>query len=293
MSKLSGNLYAGLSGIELTEDSIELGEGILLRKTYAHLMAPFIMAFKPAPPNKPHPSPWKSASGGFSFDITAEIKIPSDLEHNFGSLLGIARTLIFLFRLGINPAITFPIISNCSFSKIPQYPDNSAYLIPYEVQPRHFPLGIAGTRVENDSLIWLKESWQVTHKLRKSCDKFSLSVDAFDSGQFIDNSALILVSLWGALESLFSPSTTELKFRVSSLIAAYLDLPGENRAKRQKEIAKLYDKRSAAAHGKPSHNSEHVLKTFNLLREVLLEIIDRGSTPTNDYLEEKLFGSTI
>ena len=63
-----------------------------------------------------------------------------------------------------------------------------------------------------------------------------------------------MVSPWGALEALFSPSTSELKFRVSSLIAAYFEVPGVERVKCQREVAKLYDKRSTAAHESQSTN---------------------------------------
>lgn len=42
-----GDIYAGLSGLELEVDEIELEEGLVLRRTYAHLMAPFLMAFAP------------------------------------------------------------------------------------------------------------------------------------------------------------------------------------------------------------------------------------------------------
>jgi hypothetical protein len=59
----------------------------------------------------------------------------------------------------------------------------------------------------------------------------------------------------------------------------------------QKDIAKLYDKRSAAAHGKPKHDAEDLLATFNLLRRVLFEIIiDRGVVPSKEALEAALFG---
>ena len=37
-----GDIHAGLSGLELEEESFDLGDGIIIRNTYAHLMAPFI-----------------------------------------------------------------------------------------------------------------------------------------------------------------------------------------------------------------------------------------------------------
>src|SRR5215207_5586491 len=94
-----GDMHAGLSGIDLAEESFDLGEGILLSKTYAHLMAPFIMAFKAAPPSSHHPGPWKATSGGFSFDISAELFIPFHIEQKYGSSIDVARTLVFLLRL--------------------------------------------------------------------------------------------------------------------------------------------------------------------------------------------------
>lgn len=286
-----GDVHAGLAGIELVMDSFDLGEGILLRRSYAHLFAPFMMAFKPAPIGQHHPGPWKSASGGFSFDVNAELLIPSHIENDFGSKLGVARTLLFLLRLGVNPAITLPVFANHPFSTLAQIPNSEAMLFPYEVQHRHFPLGVVGGIVDLAAVSWVKDRWKITHKLISNSSEFALAVEAIDSGQFIENHALTLVSLWGALEALFSPSTAELKFRVSALIASFLEQPGAMRAKRQKEIAKLYDKRSAAAHGTPRHEPEHILQTFNLLREVLFRIIDMGFVPKKSELEDILFGA--
>lgn len=286
-----GNLHAGLSGLELQEPSFDLGCGLTLSKTYAHLMAPFMMAFKPAPKGSHHPAPWKAAQGGNSFDINAELFVPEVIEGKFGSKIEVARTVLFLLRLGVNPATTLPVFSNHAFADLPKVGDNETQLFPYEVQSRHFPLGVAGVRATSEAISWVAERWQVTHKLINESAEFSLAVEAIDSGQFVRQSALALVSLWGALEALFSPSTTELKFRVSALIAAFLEPPGKERHILQKDIAKLYDKRSAAAHGKPKHDAEDLLATFNLLRRVLFEIIDRGEVPSKDTLEAALFGA--
>ena len=285
-----GNLHAGLSGLDLQEPSFDLGCGLTLSKTYAHLMAPFMMAFKPAPKGSHHPAPWKAAQGGSSFDISAELCVPEAIEDGFGSKVEVARTVLFLLRLGVNPATTLPVFSNHAFAALPEVKDNETRLFPYEVQPRHFPLGVVGGTATPEAVGWVSERWQVTHKLILESAEFSLAVEAIDSGQFVRQSALALVSLWGALEALFSPSTAELKFRVSALIAAFLEPPGTARHALQKDIAKLYDKRSAAAHGKPKHDADDLLATFNLLRRVLFEIIDRGEVPSKEALEAALFG---
>ncbi|WP_373715002.1 hypothetical protein [Roseateles sp.] len=56
-------------------------------------------------------------------------------------------------------------------------------------------------------------------------------------------------------------------------------------------VAKLYDKRSAAAHGKPKHGDDDLLATMNLLGEVLRKILDDGAMPSKDSLERSLFGA--
>jgi len=254
-------------------------------------MAPFMMAFKPAPAGRHHPSPWKAARGGFSFDITAELTIPAALEEKHGAKVSIAKTIVFLLRLGINPSTTVPVLSNYPFADLPNIPDNQAELLPFEIHHRYFQLAVDGGVATTDSVEWIKSRWQITHDLIRENAEFALAVDAISTGQFVKSSALTLVSLWGALEALFSPHTTELKFRVSSLIAAFLEPYGNSRGLAQKEIAKLYDKRSAAAHGKPRHDEEDLLGTFNLLRRVLMTIIDNKKVPSREDLEDLLFGS--
>jgi len=52
----------------------------------------------------------------------------------------------------------------------------------------------------------------------------------------------------------------------------------------------LYDKRSAAAHGKPKHQSEDLVATFELLRRVLIMMIRLRAVPSKDELDARLFG---
>lgn len=287
---LNADLYAGLSGIDLSADSFDLTEGLVIRSTYAHIFAPYMIAFSPAPSGRHHPGPWSSASGGVSYTVVAELIIPAEVETRYDSKIKIACVILFLLRLGINPAITLPVFSNRAFSTKPSSLEEGVIIQPFEVQPRVFPLGMNNSVADTDSLGWVRDRWQMTNNIMTASPEFALAVEALDKGQFIQNTALTLVSLWAALEALFSPNTAELRFRISALIASFLEPPGDARQKRQKEIAKLYDKRSAAAHGKPKHSEQHLLDTFNLLREVVIKIIERGGVPTTDELDKILFG---
>lgn len=99
-----------------------------------------------------------------------------------------------------------------------------------------------------------------------------------------------MVSLWGALESLFSPSRPELSFRVSGLIAAYLEDFGAARQALQKKVAKLYDVRPFAAHGKPKDDPNALVETFELLRRAIINMINDEHVPSKAELESRLFG---
>jgi len=223
--------------------------------------------------------------------VNAELLVPADFEERFGSKIIVVRAVLFLLRLAVNPAITLPVFSNYAFSNLAQVSDDEAHFFPYEVYPRHFPLGVTGGITTQDALEWLASHWQVAVRLFDQSAEFLVAAEAIDSGQFVRESRLTLVSIWGALEALFSPSTSELKFRVSALIAAYLEPPGSGRHGLQRQVAKMYDKRSAAAHGKPKHDPDDLLAAFNLLKRVLLKIVGEGVVPSKELLEASLFGA--
>jgi hypothetical protein len=291
---IAGDLYAGLSGLDLGIDSFDLGGGVSLNQTYAHLMSPFIMAFKPAPVGGGHhPAPWKAVRGSQGFDVTSELHVPLAVAKTDHERFAIARIIVFLVRIGINPATSLVVVSSHSFADVPTLQENEAALVPFEVQKRRFPLSVASGAANTNNLEWVRKRWRLTHAMAANSEEFALAVEALDTGQFIEHTALALVSTWAALEALFSPSTTELKFRVSSLIAAFLEPPGIQRAALQKEIAALYDKRSAAAHGKSKHDDQDLIASFNLLRRVVIAMIDREAVPSKAELEAFLFGATV
>lgn len=285
------DLYAGISGIDLAHSALDLGDGIFMTTTYAHQFAPFMFAFKKPEERQPHPGPWKAARGGLSFEISAELLIPAGLEKKYGSKVSLARLLVSTLRIGVNPAITLPAFSSAPFGSISDIPDAEIVLQPFEVETRHFPLSATCGELTPQAALWVKERWRVAHRLKKNSAEFELAFDALDRAQFVQNSALALVSVWAALEALFSPSTSELSFRVSSLIASYLEEPGNARLARQKAIAKLYAKRSAAAHGKPNHSDDNLLDSINLLREVVIKMLDEGEVPSPEHLQMQLFGA--
>lgn len=238
-----------------------------------------------------HPAPWVPAQGGLSYDIYAQIVVPTTAAQTVDERMDLAATAAFLMRIGCDPAISMVAIANAAFSDFVKPSVSENVVIPLEHRARTIPLVQKGSNPDHD-MPWILKYFAITHRMKLESAEFRLAVDALDRGQYINNTALTLISLWGALEAIFSPGRGELRFRVASLIAAYLHKAGSERLAAQKRIVAIYDKRSAAAHGKPKHTVEHLVGTFELLREVVLKIIKEGEIPDRHALEARLFGAT-
>lgn len=296
MTTAAVNFYAGFTNLKLLADweDYELGEGLIFSPTYAHLMSSHTMAFSPpAQPRMHHPAPWKATSQYESFDIHTELLIPATYKPPGGlSAYDVARVITCMMRLFCNPQIRFLVRSDRSLSTVAETPNEKIIIEPVESSRQFIELELQKQDPDSsaDRLYWVRNNWKNAVHLMATHADFKLAMDAFEMSTFIPHHALTLVSLWGALEALFSPSTSELRFRVSILIASYVHPPGQARSDLQKEIFDLYDKRSAAAHGKPKHNIDHLMQTFNILQPVLMRMISDREVPSKVALNNMLLG---
>ena len=293
MNPNSVNLYAGIADAQIVSEEFDFGHGVILSKTYAHFMAPFLLAFEPAEPGKPHPPPWKPASGGLGFNISAQLFIPKEFElpHWFDRLNTI-WWLLALMRLKGTPLVFVPVVSNEPFASIP-YLEREPYFWPIEIHGKPLaPLLRQDKNINESTLNWVKDYWISGGMLMRQNSDLNLAFQAFDQCIWTGKTSLSLVSLWGALERLFSPSTSELRFRVSAAIASFLEEPGKDRLTLYRSIKKLYDARSKAAHGHGTDEAEPFVETYTLMRRVLLKMIEGNHVPTREELEAILFGDT-
>jgi Apea-like HEPN len=288
----SVDLYAGLYGLVLVPDTFDLGHGATISRTYAHLMAPFMMAFAPAPPGKHHPAPWKPAKGGIYIDITTELYVPATTSIPQLDRMNTVWWIVSLMRLQMTTSISVPILSSERFSSIPAIQEEP-HLWPMEIHtPRIFPEGSDVRSVGVAELEWLRDNWYEAAALLGKGD-FSLALQAVDSSVWNHSPALALVAVWGALERLFSPSTSELSFRVSASIAAYLEPAGRERYSCFKKIKSLYNSRSKAAHGSGDSDLTPYAESYGIARRVLLKMIEARHVPNKEELEANLFGDPI
>lgn len=291
MGESTQYLYAGISGVELETDSFDLGEGVTLKRTYAHLFSTYMMAFSPPGLKGYHPAPWKAAKGGFGFDIVIELRVPD--KPSLSDSMDARETIWWiaaLLRVACVPFLTVPVISDYPFS-LASEDDNEPTLEPFEITPRMFSPPKEGLRkLSDDDLEWAKKKWQEAGKLLTSNPKFYSAFKAFDAATVQGKTSSSLLALWGGLEQLFSPSPSELRFRVSSMLACYLNEPGEERLDLYKRILKLYNARSTAAHTSEDTETGPLVETYVIMRNALIKMIDENKVPTQQYLESRLFG---
>jgi hypothetical protein len=293
-------LHIGLTELQLKDSEFDLGKGLFLRRANAIFSNPLIWintvenseqeSEKIGPDGYPPlPPPAMVRYGGAEIKLTAELVVPGNGDTSWPAQFALARFIVALIRLWINPAVGMLVMSNTSFMQTfgPRSEDHKVF--PLETAPRHTALFIPNVVADIENLGWIKDRWTTGFYLYAHNAKFRLAVDALDNAQFVNNEALALVSIWGALEQLFLKNHTELSYRLSSLVACYLEKPGQVRTEVQKSVQKLYGKRSSAAHGTPKHSTQDLIDSFQLLRRVLLKMIYFASVPESDELERLLF----
>ena len=248
-------------------------------------MAPFMMAFSPAPPGGYHPSPWSAVTGGFGFDIQVQLEIPPT------AAIALSRDPQFiswwitaLIRLRVGPVFLVPVLGEQSFeaAKSNHY---SAKYYPIETEAQLLRLDPNARRSLTEiDVAWVAKYWMEASKLFYESDSFRTLLEATDQCMFARHRSLAMV---------FSPEKAELRYRISSAIASFLEPAGLPRMTAQRAISKLYDSRSAAAHGRADKRRDSLQETYAFARRAVVKIIEDNRVPTHIELEAKLFGADL
>lgn len=293
MSNVDEGTYFGLSDIELGCERLEYPRGIILSKTYAHITRPAVLAFSRTQSGQPDPEHWRYAHESKSEEVTCQLFIPYSAAPELSGRIELAQQILFVLRVWADPRVMLTAGSNIPFDSIASAEDGHATLIEFPARTKHFHLLPASDDGAKRGMRGVAAILESALELFSTSPEFRLAAAALNSGQFHEESSLTIVSIWGALEAIFAPGTGELRFRVSALIAAYLHPPGRERHEEQKRIAKLYDKRSAAAHGRARHTEKDLFDTLVLMRTILVDFIRSKHVPRYAELEAQLFGYDI
>src|SRR4030095_4754567 len=249
------------------------------------------MAFKKPEEGGPEKSYWATVGGSKPHDIHVELKLSGECGTGLKEKIEFAKVVMALLRLHASPHFALPVISNVPIEEAAAHSEKH-HFVPVEPLPPFFSITeqVRKTlsRIHFD---WTKTFLQTAIELNKEYEPFAFALSALDSWQTIRSGPLALVFLLAALENIFSPDKAqELRFRVSTLIASYLESPGQKRSQKFRDVLALYDARSKAAHGSAKHDPSVLYKTYDLLRDVVIKMIEEKAVPSKADLETKLFG---
>jgi hypothetical protein len=294
MSDDHKELYFALTGIELLPERYSLGWGIEICRTYVHLMAHPVVAFSPAKPGEAHPAPWKTVEPNIfgasrsSLDIAAQLYVPNLPDRIQTSQWDAAGWIVFLLRLRTGTTLFMALIADEPFA--------SGSSDKMTVRICDFDLGwdYWGTRdkprqVTEVDLRWVADNWDQSFNLMRD-DRFSFASVALYHSHRTYLPELRIVTVWAALERLFGEAGVELRFRVSASIAAYLEPPGEGRFGLCRQLMKLYDYRSKAAHGHEMTENSAIESTMEIARRALVKMIEKRHVPSAEELRRLLLG---
>jgi len=199
------DLYGGLSGIRMNVPEFELAEGAILKATYAHVMAPYMVAFNRPVGDAAHPAPWRAASGGLGFDIEVQLSLRADSRPTPLDRVGTVRWLLALLRLHHPAGIRMPILSDIDFSQAASS-ESEPIFWPLELSPRHLVIENPQDYefILEETLVWLRTHFGHSEDLLND-SRFGLAFRALDACHSADTLSSAMLLIWSALEALYRP----------------------------------------------------------------------------------------
>ncbi|MGB6688280.1 MAG: hypothetical protein WBE76_10595 [Terracidiphilus sp.] len=275
--------YYLLSGIELDFDSFDLGYGVSLSRTFVHLMGHPVLAFLPAKEGKPSPAPWRQVvanSEAVAVDLLAELAIPESSDASDPTLhIDWASWITLLLRFLTRNAVTITLVSPVDTRGLR---DGTAKATLSE----RIPAVSERSNISAATADWLKQNWYRSFGLSYNDAVLYAVSSLYHSHR--SRSELGMVSVWAGLERIFSTKDAELKYRVCTNLASFLEPPGESRYLLFKHLSRLYDDRSKAAHGSPMKNPSAYEESATIASRALLRIVEINSVPNKDDFEREL-----
>lgn len=271
-------LYGGVSGTRLPCPIYELSEGVVLRSTYAHVLAPYMLSFNRRTPETPFGEPWKPACGGLGFDIEFEIEIPKgDRPTNF-TRINTIWWIASLIRLHQAIGLRVPVVSSLSFSAIAGA-EEEPILWPVEMSPRQWIFDRTPNAViEASTLDWLRAHWQSAATLMDT-PTFNVAFQAFDQAMWSHPIGSALMMIWASVEALIRPGDQDITRTLASCIAAYLESPGAQRDRLFTTIRDLYQLRGYTAHAAEPPGEQTIRQTFGVARRCIIRAFEQCALP--------------
>ena len=286
MNPENASLFGGITGAKLSVDEFEICDGLVLRKTYAHVMSPYILAFgRPELGGQHHPGPWIAARGGVWMDVEIEIALQQGARPTGFDRLNTLWWILALLRLSSGAPLKLPIVSDVSFSVISEG-SIEANLWPIETPPQQCrTVPDPPQTIGHEHLLWMRKAFSPGAELMDD-PAFGRALRTFDGAIWAHSAGSALVTIWAALETLVRPGQSQITKRLASSLAAMLEPPGPTRNHLFGQVKSLYEARGGSAHASRLPEAQELLSSFEIGRQVFISCIDRRALPKVADLQE-------
>ncbi len=262
-------------------DEFELEKGLILKATYAHVMAPYLMAFnRPEKIGRPHPASWKNTNGGMGFDINIELSIAKCCNLTNFDRLNTLWWALSLLRLKTGAKINVPVVSNIAFSVIRDSNEEpNLWVI-------ESPLRQLATKREPpeyisiEDMIWTKKVLVSGSQLMDN-EIFNRAFQTFDQVIWAHSLGSAIVMLWAALETLFRPGRGQITKSLAKSIAVFLNEAGPERDRTYQKVEKLYGVRGGIVHNTMSPDSNEFFESASIARQCLIKCLELNQVPVS------------
>ena len=279
-------LFGGVAGAKLGVNNFEICEGLVVRQTYAHLMSPYILAFRrPEHEGQPHPGPWKTTRGGIWMDVEIEVALREGVSPAGFDRLNTLWWTLALLRLSTGARLRMPVVSDSEFSAI-AVSSVEPTLWPIETLPHQFNIvPNPPSVIEEKHLVWVRRVFCGASELMNNL-AFGRAFQTFDGVIWTHSTGSAIVMIWAALETLIRPGRNNITKKLATSLAVLLEPAGAERERLFQRLKLLYEARGSSAHASRSPEALQLLKSFDVARRVFIACIDKQELPNVERLQE-------
>lgn len=280
----SSDLFGGVANARLVPDFFDFGNGLCVRKTFVHVMAPFLLAFVKAKAGEPHPAPWKSAGGGFGFDVEIEIALPQTHKPTKFDRLNTIWWITALMRLHHPCGLRVPVISDTSFSAALMATVEPTFW-PIEMSPRG-QIFTGSQEIAEPTLDWIRDNYAQGAVLMGE-PSFSIAFLALDAAHSANSRSSAKMLIWSAIEALFRPGKEQITKRLCAAVATYLHADPARRDREYQRVHDLYEARGQVAHAAETPEERDVVAAFVIAKSCFVRAIEDREQPNTMMLLER------
>ncbi len=148
------------------------------------------------------------------------------------------------------------------------------------------------TPFNNDDAEWFRGRFESFNRLAATDERFRFALGAAVDWRFATDMRAAIARIWAGIESLFNVNS-ELVYRISLMTSTVLAPRGEQLLQAFAKVRGLYGIRSKAVHGEVLSDEKltgALDDSFNILRHLLLDAVERGSVRTVADYESEILG---